>query len=385
MTKQASENIEYRGKSYLLYGCPLHQYLDENKGIKFKPFSTANWRGYQGYWILKNECIYLKDIESANYTLYDLFKTEEPVLAIWFSGIIQFGFGDYEDSKFTRSYQNYVWLKIEKGKVVEKKIRTCVKIEAEINFGKYKGKKIEDVISGKINSKSSQKLYIETIINFFLNNDFNYDIYFPYYKFSETDYDIVKSAKNQNIKYLVGNNFIALDMDFISDSNLLILEGFSKFLESILQSDFSNLLILKRKNSEQKIGISELTNLINPDLEYLSWALKTVDFFCISPIYLKRKYNLKKLKTFKTSRLSRFVFDYQPIIEDFEFIFSENTYIINLKKFEDLYNVKYDSDNDIYLHNLNDKDLKNAFGYFIEENYYYDDKLKDLNNYEGYL
>lgn len=52
MTAQTTESLLYKGEELHMCATPLDIYLSQN-GIKFESASTANWRGYQGYWEVK--------------------------------------------------------------------------------------------------------------------------------------------------------------------------------------------------------------------------------------------------------------------------------------------------------------------------------------------
>jgi len=122
MTAQASEIIEYKGKTYSFSPFPLLQYLLDRKDIEFHRYTTAHYRGYQGYWLLENDRLYLTKIESANLTLEAIFGTKDKVLAAWFTGNLKIGFGAFEFDDWGRDYENYFWVNIEAGIVKEMKI-----------------------------------------------------------------------------------------------------------------------------------------------------------------------------------------------------------------------------------------------------------------------
>jgi hypothetical protein len=60
--------------------------------------------------------------------------------------ILDKGVGNFHYDHWQGFYESYVWLNIENGKVVERKIIKKFTQETEFKFGKYKGKKLEEVI-----------------------------------------------------------------------------------------------------------------------------------------------------------------------------------------------------------------------------------------------
>ena len=52
MTAQAMESLVYKGDRLHMCATPLDIYLEQNN-IRFQSESTANWRGYVGYWEVK--------------------------------------------------------------------------------------------------------------------------------------------------------------------------------------------------------------------------------------------------------------------------------------------------------------------------------------------
>jgi hypothetical protein len=80
---------KYRDIEYQLYGAPVEPYLNKNK-IKLEAPSTSNWRGYQGFWRLSADRLYIVKLESANMTFSDVFNTQEEVFAEWYTGSFTF-------------------------------------------------------------------------------------------------------------------------------------------------------------------------------------------------------------------------------------------------------------------------------------------------------
>ena len=65
MTEQSPEIIDYRGQNYYLFQAPLSVYIEKNPNLDFaSEYTTAHWRGYQGYWKLEGDKLYLTKIEN---------------------------------------------------------------------------------------------------------------------------------------------------------------------------------------------------------------------------------------------------------------------------------------------------------------------------------
>jgi len=313
MTAQASEIIEYRGETYYFSPAPLYQYLEDRKDIEFEMYTTAHWRGYQGYWLLENDALYLTKIESSNLTLEDIFGTAEKVLAEWFTGNLEIGFGDYEFGEWDTYYDNYLWVKIESGIVKERKIIKRLFDEPKLSFGKYKNRNIHDVLKGQINQTFNRehlcKEYIQEVINFFSNSEYSQKIISPHFEIKSEDKEVIKDVFNNPIKYLLTRNFVAIEKKFyINVEGKEETEKFSEILERLLSSDFRLMRTLS-KNEYQDGDICENTLLINPDISYLKWAIKNVDFFNVPPHILEPKRKLKFLKSFNVKRLNSTIFE----------------------------------------------------------------------------
>lgn len=386
MTVQADEVLKYRDKYYGLSGMPLSQYLDKHKEIQFEENSSAHWRGYQGYWLLEDEKLFLTDLESTNFTMHDIFKTHEPVFAKWFSGKLEFGIGNYYPDKWIGTYDFYVWLNFENGKVIDKKILKHFDKQPEFFFGKYKGKKFNEVLYGKINRNIYRTIrdFITSILEFIKEKDYRYRVQCPLFSISDQDIELIREIREYGIEYFITQSYIAISSNEFWE-NSIDDERASKLsilLEKILTSDFKKLNIISRQNIEADI-ISEKTILINGDSQYLIWALKTVRYFSVPPNQLEKEFIIRRLKTFKVNRLNKYVFDYEPIIETITYKFPEKTIKVNRKKFEKSNKVIYDSGKAFYTPDLSESELLNEFGYYLDENYIPQEANLDFHKYEN--
>ncbi|WP_026710053.1 hypothetical protein [Flavobacterium filum] len=395
MTMQAKEIIEYRGENYTMSNLPLNQFIETNK-LKFEAHTTAHWRGYQGYWKLSDDKLYIIDIETSNQNYFEVFNTNEPVFANWFSGIIQIGLGKAIYNDFSSYHENYLWLNFENGHVIEKRISCFINSEEKIKFGKYKDKSIIEVLKGQINSTFNRdyllKEYLNEVINFCINKDFNKKIIVPHFEITDQIRKTIDDVRNHSFNSLITKNFFAIEKHFYinqDENDLEETEHFSNILEKILTSDYRIMRTLSHKNCIN-CDISEKTNLINPDINYLDWAIKNVDVFAIPPHLLKIE-KLKFLSNFIVKRLNSTIFEYSPNLTDFKLNFNVETLKLNNEKFEKIYGVTYDEVQNNYFLDLNVKSNSEKFGHFLDENfeeeyedYDYEDYDYDRRSYSEY-
>ena len=131
MTAQAKELIKYKGKTYVLKSnpwveelLPLTPLLKERK-IHPIGYSSVCQRGYIGIWEIIENKLYLLNIEESRISMNSIFGDSNRQIASWFSGIIEFGFGNYSIEYLlhpTYFFENSFWFKIENGVVVQRKI-----------------------------------------------------------------------------------------------------------------------------------------------------------------------------------------------------------------------------------------------------------------------
>ncbi|REC40200.1 hypothetical protein DRF69_19690 [Chryseobacterium sp. 5_R23647] len=373
MTMQASEIIEYRGEIYSMSNLPLNSFIEKNN-LQFEAHTTAHWRGYQGYWKFTDDKLFITNLETSNQNYFEVFKTNEPIFADWFSGVIQIGLGNAIYDDFSNYYENYLWLKFESGKAVEKRISSFISSEEKINFGKYKGKSILEVLKGKINITYNRenliKDYVSEIINFCRNKEFNNKVIVPYFEITDEIRTTIDDVRNNPFNSLLTKNFFAIEKHFYvnqAENELEETEYFSNLIEKILTSDFRIIRTLNRKDC-LNCEISEKTNLINPDINYLDWAIKNVEKFTIAP-HLLRIEKLKFLSKITVSRLNSTIFEFAPNLIDYNLNFSNETLALNNIKFEKKYGVSYDENLNNYFFDLNIKSNFEKFGYYLDENF----------------
>lgn len=131
---QVSDVLIWDGVEYDLLDLPL--YLNDELEYAFaKKYEvtsphTANIRGYQAFWSVRDNALYLDSIlyctpdyqelmlNVADDALFDAFKTEKGVKASWVTQALHMGMGDlvyYDHFGFSRTYEHEVGLQFEAG------------------------------------------------------------------------------------------------------------------------------------------------------------------------------------------------------------------------------------------------------------------------------
>ncbi len=366
MTVQRQEQIEYKNENYKLFGAPFEPFLEKHKHIKFDWESTDNRSGYLSFWKIENGKLYLSNLLSSNYNMQDIFKTDEPVFAEWFTGVLQCGFGEYQSNHWWGSYENYLWFKFEKGVIIDKRIEKGFDKDNYVQymeFGKYKYQKVSDLLYGKItqSEKSTIKSYITAVIEYISGKSFE-KIVIPKYKFAYTDLELIDKLKTIDIDFKMSDN----NLKIVSQKKEIAIQV-SSLLEKILSLIFVSLNEEYKEIVDEQYNINFDTILLNPDYRFLNWALKTVDRFNYPPQFLIHNFNLTKLVGFKINRASEFEFNFQPLTIQESYTFPPATLAINRKKFEKAFFVYYDEKYNKVFYNMAVKSNLMKFQYFLDE------------------
>lgn len=113
---------------------PLDDYLTLiNWQPEFEEICTGLWRGYVGEWLIKNQRLYLTNIDGftviggEKFTINTLFAQRDgPVFAEWFSGAIRIPRGElinYIHGGFASVYERDEWLEFKEGVVTDQWIK----------------------------------------------------------------------------------------------------------------------------------------------------------------------------------------------------------------------------------------------------------------------
>ncbi len=129
MTAQISETIIYKGENRSLLSCPLGDYFSlSNTQSPFHMNCTALWRGYLGRWEIKQERLYLTEVNAEfdddnEITMQDIFPGfSERVFAHWYTGELRIPDGEqmrYEHIGFASQYERGILIQVKQGVVTE--------------------------------------------------------------------------------------------------------------------------------------------------------------------------------------------------------------------------------------------------------------------------
>ncbi|MDR1739858.1 MAG: hypothetical protein LBR45_03790 [Bacteroidales bacterium] len=140
-TAQFPEKIIYNGKEYSLHSNPLEAYFEKNpdKRPKSKISSSALWRGYVATFEVRDNQLFLKDIEiqyedtTSNKTypplkwrsvIKDVFSGNKNIKIDWLTGLLVIPYGklvDYVHMGYGSTYENYILLEFDKGNLKNEK------------------------------------------------------------------------------------------------------------------------------------------------------------------------------------------------------------------------------------------------------------------------
>lgn len=139
-TAQYPDKIIYNGKVLKLHSNPLETYFKKNpdKRPKGGIMSTALWRGYVATFEVKDNQLFLKDIEieyrdttsKESYTykwrsvINEVFPDKKKIKIDWLTGLLVIPHGelvDYVHMGYGSTYENYILLEIDKGDLKKEK------------------------------------------------------------------------------------------------------------------------------------------------------------------------------------------------------------------------------------------------------------------------
>jgi hypothetical protein len=127
MTAQAGERLIFNGEESWMAVEPLNYYLKTRDDIKFVSPSTACWRGYYGQWEIKNNKLYLIELQAyiegyEEVGLNYIFPNQKEVFADWFNGKIRIPQGkmlEYVHMGYASLYDKDLILVIKNGVLLE--------------------------------------------------------------------------------------------------------------------------------------------------------------------------------------------------------------------------------------------------------------------------
>ena len=133
-TAQTPDKLIYNGKEYRLHSNPMESYFEKfpDKRPKSEVMSTGLWRGYVATFEVKDDQLYLKDIEieistkeknneykySWKSVLNEVFPSQELIKIDWLTGLLVLPEGkvvNYVHMGYASTYEHYVLLEFENG------------------------------------------------------------------------------------------------------------------------------------------------------------------------------------------------------------------------------------------------------------------------------
>jgi len=131
-TAQSSDIIIYKGKEYSLYSNPMEIYFEKypNKRPKPKIISSALWRGYVATFEIKDNQLFLKNIEIEKLfggwkcVRKKVFPRKKSVKVDWLTGTLVIPYGEmvgYVHMGYASTYERYILLEIDKGDLKSEK------------------------------------------------------------------------------------------------------------------------------------------------------------------------------------------------------------------------------------------------------------------------
>lgn len=372
MTMQANEIMDYRGKNYSMYDYPLEPFKEQHPEFPFPGRCSAAWRGYQGYWKIEQDKLYLCSLGWAQHTMEELFGHAKPVFANWYSGALKLGIGKEKHNVFrtVSFHEDVLQFMVKDGIIVSKQM---IKEFDEYDFNspcKYDETILQYVICGKMNNMFpvdyEVKQYIETLTHFFTKDDYKRRIEIPvlperygYINQNLSDYFL------DNRQVMVTDCFIAIEKvndDSYKDRTPELL---SQLLEDILRADFSSMQTLS-KNGFENAAIADEAMLLNPDTKYLEQAVFEEEDFYIPPHLIRKDRIINLLKTFEINRLNSTIFEYKPVLVNQPLVINESVRRVNAEKFCKKYGAVYEEAEDIYLPAMSQEKLREEYGYLLD-------------------
>ena len=119
MTKQIKEIVTYKDQDYGINDRPLDPYLDEiiKEPLRL-PFMTSCWRGYQGFWGIKDDKLYLNRVEGHGIRFVFTRCSDLNLFAEWYTGEINIPIGEEVKCNFkdeAYNHEEYLVLEFKNG------------------------------------------------------------------------------------------------------------------------------------------------------------------------------------------------------------------------------------------------------------------------------
>lgn len=136
-TAQIPDILIYKGEEYALFSNPLEEYFEKHPDEKPQSdvTNTALWRGYIATFEIKDNQLFIKDIEIQYYdeisdeylwrsVIEEVFPNQKEVKVDWFTGLLVIPQGklvNYVHMGYASTYENYILFEIDKGNLTKEK------------------------------------------------------------------------------------------------------------------------------------------------------------------------------------------------------------------------------------------------------------------------
>ena len=190
-TAQYPDLLIYKGKKYKLHTNPLEKYFKEypkqrpKDGLK----TTASYRGYIAEFEINNKNLELRDLKiETSFQKWKSIKKEflinykktkklnkkkssnnKELKLDWFSGILIIPYGkrlNYVHMGYASTYENYILLEIQKGKLTKQKDLKVKEYELfkKVQFSKFKKTEEYKKVFSRISKKGKKQKLIDNFL-----------------------------------------------------------------------------------------------------------------------------------------------------------------------------------------------------------------------------
>lgn len=188
-TAQYPDKIIYNGKEYSLQSNPLEAYFEKypDKRPKGGIISTALWRGYVATFEIRDNQLFLKDIEieyedttsKESYSfkwrsvINEVFPDQKNNKIDWLTGLLVVPYGklvNYVHMGYGSTYENYILLEIDKGDLKREKHFKCKDYERfkEKQFQAFKQTEDYKKIKADLQKDGSTDEFIDSFLRSFV-------------------------------------------------------------------------------------------------------------------------------------------------------------------------------------------------------------------------
>ncbi len=127
MTKQIKEIVVYKNEEYGVNDTPLDPYMDRIVEKKIDILlCTDCWRGYRGYWEIRDDKLYLNQLEERGVFFDFPSCSDLDIFAGWYSGEINIPTGKEIKCNFRdepHNHEEYLVLEFKNGVLQNSRIR----------------------------------------------------------------------------------------------------------------------------------------------------------------------------------------------------------------------------------------------------------------------